>query len=119
MITSTHDAAVAPPNADELVALLEQLVEPFASLWADHCGRLRQSVLEVFETEEAWAKLRGFIQTYGGTLFHARFMTLGNLRGILNRGIGAYLRFLEDNPDPIISDAYRQAHWRVPSQVCG
>jgi hypothetical protein len=93
-------AAVAPPNADELVALLEQLVEPFASLWADHCGRLRQSVLEVFETEEAWAKLRGFIQTYGGTLFHARFMTLGNLRGILNRGIGAYLRFLEDNPDP-------------------
>ena len=28
-------------------------------------------------------------------------MTLGNLRGILTRGVGAYLEHLADNPDPL------------------
>ena len=28
-------------------------------------------------------------------------MTLANLRGILHRGVGAYLDYLRDNPDPL------------------
>src|SRR5205085_10707320 len=45
--------------------------------------------------------LQGFVQRYGNDLFHARFMTLSNLRGILHRGVGNYLDYLRDNPDPL------------------
>ena len=45
--------------------------------------------------------LRDFVKRYGRDLFHARFLTLGNLRGILHRGVGAYLDYLRDNPDPL------------------
>jgi len=45
--------------------------------------------------------VQAFIQRYGADLFHARFMTLANLRGILHRGVGAYLDYLRDNPDPL------------------
>jgi hypothetical protein len=41
------------------------------------------------------------VQRYGADLFHARFMTMANLRGILHRGVGAYLDYLRDNPDPL------------------
>ena len=27
-------------------------------------------------------------------------MTLANLRGIVQRGVGAYFNYLEENPDP-------------------
>src|SRR5205807_2029549 len=32
---------------------------------------------------------------------HARFLTLGNVRGVLHRGAAAYLDYLRDNPDPL------------------
>ena len=41
-----------------------------------------------------WQALQAFVQRYGGDLFHARFLTLANLRGILHRGVGAYLDYL-------------------------
>src|SRR5262249_1045610 len=34
-------------------------------------------------------------------LFHAKFMTLANLRGILHRGVDSYLDYLRDHPDPL------------------
>jgi hypothetical protein len=43
------------------------------------------------------------VQRYGSDLFHVRFMTLGNLRGILHRGIPSWLDYLADNPDPLRS----------------
>jgi hypothetical protein len=48
-----------------------------------------------------WTALQNFVQRYGGDLFHARFLTLGNLRGVLHRGVGPYLDYLRDNPDPL------------------
>ena len=51
--------------------------------------------------ESDWRAVQNFVQRYGGDLFHARFMTLANLRGILHRGVGAYLDYLRDNPDPL------------------
>jgi hypothetical protein len=57
--------------------------------------------VEGYAGEEEWQALRDFIQRYGGDLFHAKFMTLANLRGILHRGVGAYLDYLRDNPDPL------------------
>jgi hypothetical protein len=90
-------AAEGQPLGD----LLDPVVEPFLRLWVEHTKRLHLSVLETVSDEASWEALREFIQRYGADLFHARFMTLGNLRGILHRGVGAYLDYLADNPDPL------------------
>lgn len=85
----------------ELVALLEALSGPFLTLWVQHSQTLQLSSLEAVRSDADWTALRQFIQRYGGDLFHARFLTLGNLRGVLHRGAGTYLDYLRDNPDPL------------------
>jgi hypothetical protein len=91
--------------------LLGRLIQPYLALWSDHTRTLRLSMLETVATEAEWDSLRDFIKRYGGELFHARFMTLANLRGILQRGVGAYLKYLEENPDqhaPFVSNVGAQ-----------
>jgi hypothetical protein len=85
----------------ELVAVLERLTRPFLTLWAEYSRTTPLSVLETLSSETEWQALREFVQKYGADLFHARFMTLANLRGVLHRGAGAYLDDLRDNPDPL------------------
>jgi hypothetical protein len=105
VVETVIDAADAwgPEAADgqALGDLLDPVVEPFLRLWIEHGKRLHLSVLETIGDEAEWEALRDFIRRYGADLFHARFMTLGNLRGILHRGVGAYLDYLRDNPDPL------------------
>ncbi|HMC65273.1 MAG TPA: hypothetical protein VKI65_10075 [Gemmataceae bacterium] len=84
-----------------LVAVLERLAMPFLNLWGEHSRTVRVSVLESIGTDEQWETVKGLIQRYGGDLFDAKFLTLGNLRGILDRGAGAYFDYLRDNPDPL------------------
>jgi hypothetical protein len=100
-VVDAAEAASPPAPAAALTELLERVVEPFLELWVEHSKTLRVSVLEAVETDADWGRLRHFIQRYGGGLFHARFMTLANLRGILHRGVGAYLDYLAENPDPL------------------
>jgi hypothetical protein len=89
-------------NSDEeLVEVLERLTGPFLNLWVEHSRSLQLSVLETLTGESEWRAVQSFVQRYGSDLFHARFMTLANLRGILARGTGAYLDYLRDNPDPL------------------
>jgi hypothetical protein len=105
VVESVVDSAGSwPPSDDpdaELVDVLERLTAPFLSLWIEHSRTLQLSVLEGMSGESEWRALQGFVQRYGADLFHARFMTLANLRGILHRGVGAYLDYLADNPDPL------------------
>jgi hypothetical protein len=92
------------PEADAdrfLVQLLERVTAPFLKLWIEHSQALQLSSLESVRGAAEWNELRTFIQRYGHDLFHARFMTLANLRGILHRGAGAYFDYLKDNPDPL------------------
>src|SRR5262249_33011271 len=81
----------------EVVDLLEALTRPFLALWVEHSKSLRLSIYESIASEEEWRALCEFIQRYGADLFHAKFMTLGNLRGILHRGVDAYLDYVRDN----------------------
>jgi len=92
---SEHD------SDEELVSVLERLTGPFLSLWMEHSRSLQLSVLETLTGESEWRAVQAFVQRYGSDLFHARFMTLANLRGILHRGVGPYLDYLRDNPDPL------------------
>jgi hypothetical protein len=92
----------APRDGDEeLVAVLERLTAPFLTLWIEHSRSLQLSVLETLTGDSEWHAVQTFVQRYGADLFHARFMTLANLRGILHRGVNAYLDYLSDNPDPL------------------
>jgi hypothetical protein len=93
----------ADHTTDEaLVKVLERLTKPFLTLWIDHSRLLQLSVLEAVGANQGeWQALQDFVKTYGGDLFHARFMTLANLRGILQRGAAVYLDHLRDNLDPV------------------
>ncbi|MBY0231021.1 MAG: hypothetical protein K2W96_17180, partial [Gemmataceae bacterium] len=86
---------------EAIVELLERLTAPFLALWIEHSRTLQLSVLEGVGTEHDWQALSAFVQRFGRDLFHARFLTLGNLRGILHRGVGAYLDYLAENEDPL------------------
>jgi hypothetical protein len=95
------DSAAAQESAGEgqLLRLLEALAQPFMTLWNQHSQTFLVSTLEVVRTEGEWNDLRKFIRRYGHDLFHVRFLAPGNLRGILQRGVGAYLDALQNTPD--------------------
>lgn len=82
-----------------LVKTLETLVRPFVLLWMEHSQTVRLSSLEALSQERSWPELERFIRAYGGELFTAKFMTLGNLRGILANGVGPYLDYLANDPE--------------------
>ena len=85
----------------ELVDALESIVEPFATTWRDHSQTLRVATLELISHDRVWAKMTDFIKRYGRELFHARFLAMSNMRGILLRGVGAYLNDVQAEPDPL------------------
>jgi hypothetical protein len=83
----------------QLVDALEAVVEPFAVTWRDHSQTLRVATLELITHDKDWLKMVDFIKRYGRELFHARFLAMANLRGILLRGVGPYLEDLAKEPD--------------------
>src|SRR5262249_6188282 len=85
----------------ELAGLLESITGRFLPLWAEYSQTLQLAALEGVRGQPEWEELRAFVRRYGGDLFHARFLTLANLRGVLHNGVGAYLDYLRDNPDPL------------------
>lgn len=100
----TDSAAAWGPTEirdEDLVALLERMTQPFLALWLEQSQTTHLSVLETIRGEKEWLRVREFVQGYGRDLFHARFMTLGNLRGILHRGVGAFLEALAEENDPL------------------
>jgi len=98
VIEAAQRDAVSP---EPIVQTLENVVEPFLKAWMDHSKTLRVAMLEAITSDKDWGRLCDFIKKYGHDLFHARFMTLANLRGILHRGVGPYLDYLSENPDPM------------------
>lgn len=86
---------------EEIVDILQRLTAPFRDLWLQHSRTLHLSVLESLTGDSEWRALQGFVQRYGSDLFQARFMTLANLRGILHRGVSAWMDYTRENPDPL------------------
>ena len=93
------DEKSAPPGDRNLVDTLEKVLAGFSRLWVEHSRSGQMSPLENLTSEKDYEDLRSFIQTYGNDLFHTRFMTLANLRGILHRGAGRYLEDLGRQPE--------------------
>jgi hypothetical protein len=93
--------AAGPAAQADLVSLLERLLHPFMFLWNHHSQTFLVAMLEMVQSDADWSALSNFIRRYGRDLFHVRFLTLGNLRGILQRGVAAYLDDLKERPDPL------------------
>ncbi len=92
----------------DVVALLEALTRPFLQMWIDHSQTLQLSAMEAFAGDDDFDRLTAFVKEYGSELFHAKFLTLGNLRGILHRGVDAYLDALLESDESV--DAPRVVH---------
>ena len=88
-------------DPEELGDALEVIVEPFIKVWVEHCKTLRVSTLDAISSEKDWERLVEFIRSYGHDMFNAKFMALGNLRGILHRGVGPYFDYLREDADPL------------------
>ncbi len=86
------------PAAD-VVEALETAVEPFLATWIDHSEGVRVATLELVQAEADWQRLGDFIRRYGRDLFTPRFLALANLRGIRQRGIGAWLEQLRNDAE--------------------
>ncbi len=86
---------------DRLVELLHSLLKPFIEEWVSHSQTMRLSAVEGMKRETIWNDVRQFITKYGAELFHAKMLTLGNVRAILHNGIPWFLNFLSESADPL------------------
>jgi hypothetical protein len=84
--------------SEALVTCLEKLTESMLTGWLAHSRTLRLSVMERVHDRAAWKKAVAFIERHGGELFTQRFLNLGNIRGILHKGVAKWLTELEEDP---------------------
>lgn len=85
----------------EFVSLCDQIVDNYRELWDRHSNSMRLSAVEGIMNGEVWQQTIDFIAKYGGELFHARHLTLGHVRAILQNGVGEFLDFMIENEDPL------------------
>lgn len=85
----------------ELVGIVDSVVEHYQELWLKHSSTMRLSAIEELKDEQNWQQVHDFISKYGGELFHARLLTLGNVRAVLYTGIDSLLDHLRENRDPL------------------
>ena len=88
-------------ETEELVEAIGKVLEPYQWLWSEHSRTMRISAVDGMRNEEEWHDIAEFIQRYGGDLFHASQLTLGNIRAILHNGVEWYLDYLEEERDPL------------------
>lgn len=81
---------VAGPDGP-LSDMLFKIAEAFQGLWVEHSQSLRLSVLESVADESDWEPVREFVRAFGSDLFTVPFLGLSNMRGILARGVAAWL----------------------------
>ena len=84
-----------------LVDALQQLTEQQLDRWLKHSETLRLSVVEKVVENESWQRLVHFIKRYGGDLFSQKFMSFGNLRGILHQSVDDWLHSMEEDPEAV------------------
>lgn len=102
------NAALKGPARDadhRLVDVLQQLTERQLDRWLAHSRTLRLSVVEKLSSAEDWPRFVSFVERYGADLFTQKFLSLGNLRGILHQGVDEWLTGLSEDDDAV--DAIR------------
>lgn len=96
-------------SQEKLVELLHSLMKPFVEEWVTHSATMRLSAVEGMKRDVIWDEVRDFITKYGAELFHAKMLTLGNVRAILHNRIPRFLDFLAESQDPLRSSPLLEA----------
>jgi hypothetical protein len=86
---------------EELIELVGSIVQLYLDQWLEHSSTMRLSSVEALKIDGVWEDTRKFIHQYGAEFFHARQLTLGNVRAILHHGVDHYLEYLDENEDPL------------------
>jgi len=86
---------------ERLIRTLNEIVERYTTLWLKHSRTMRLSSVEELNQVAVWRDVKKFIAAYGADLFHARMLTLGNIRTILHGGVERFLDYLDENRDPL------------------
>jgi hypothetical protein len=86
-----------------LVDVLQQLTERQLDRWLAHSRTLRLSVVEKLASPEDWPRFVEFVERYGAELFTQKFLSLGNLRGILHQGVEEWLANLMRDDEAVDS----------------
>ena len=86
---------------ETLIDILAEVVDHFGNVWLKHSQTMRLSAAESLRDEQTWEKTKEFVHRYGGELFHARNLTLGYIRAIVQGGVEEFLEYLEQNDDPL------------------
>jgi hypothetical protein len=84
-----------------LVDVLQQLTERQLDRWLAHSRTLRLSVVEKLAPTEDWRRFVSFVEQYGADLFTQKFLSLGNLRGILHQGVDEWLTALSEDEEAV------------------
>lgn len=100
VVETVIETAVDDPD-QVVLDQLEKACSAFEKPWVEHSWTGQISTAEGMIHQEAFNEVKDFIQNYGKDLFHARFMTLANLRGVLHLGVENYLEEMTRNPDPL------------------
>ena len=86
---------------EELIDFVREVVDHYVQLWTMHSSTMRLSRVEELKDQELADDVQEFIELYGADLFHARMLTLGNIRAVLHHGIDLFLEQLEEESDPL------------------
>jgi hypothetical protein len=100
-IVSGIDANSEPLADETILVVTARLLEAYMQLWLKHSATMRLSSIEVLKDQTMWRKVKSFVKKYGSDLFHPRMLSMGNLRGIVQRGAESYLDYLSENDDPL------------------
>ena len=84
-----------------LVDVLQQLTERQLDRWLAHSRTLRLSVVEKLSSDDDWPRFVKFVERYGADLFTQKFLSLGNLRGILHQGVDEWLDGLAEDAEAV------------------
>jgi hypothetical protein len=101
VVASARGPDGAPLPDESLIEITGQVLEVYLRLWLKHSATMRLSSVEVLKDQPTWRKVKAFVKKYGSDLFHPRMLTMGNLRGIVQRGAEDYLDYLAENEDPL------------------
>lgn len=86
---------------EDLIEIVGSIVEQYLDQWLEHSSGMRLSAVEALKHETIWESVQSFIEEYGADLFHARYLTLGNVRAILHSGVEKFIEYLTENEDPL------------------
>lgn len=86
---------------EDLISLIGDVLQHYRDQWYRHSRTMRLSSVEGLRDDLVWEDIKEFVELYGEDLFHARSLTLGNVRTILHNGIEWFLEQLSEYDDPL------------------